>query len=147
MSIDFNVTPHVLRHTYITRLILGRVPLKRVQYLAGHADPKVTIKIYTDLMGHAPEDLADDINAVFAPVQTPPKTPLMPPDVALEAAVFCGGFPPFSRVFRRRKKQEKAPESIEKIKHFRRFFYLWLYNLVRMRSPVRIWVTAPEKSL
>lgn len=80
VSIDFKVTPHVLRHTYITRLILGRVPLKRVQYLAGHADPKVTIKIYTDLMGHAPEDLADDINAVFASIQTPPKTPLTPPE-------------------------------------------------------------------
>lgn len=80
VSIDFKVTPHVLRHTYITRLILGRVPLKRVQYLAGHADPKVTIKIYTDLMGHAPEDLAGDINAVFAPAQTPPKTPLTPPE-------------------------------------------------------------------
>lgn len=78
VSIDFEVSPYTLRHTYITRLILGRVPLKRVQYLAGHADPSVTIKIYTDLMGHAPEDLADDINAVFAPVQTPPTTPLTP---------------------------------------------------------------------
>lgn len=80
VSIDFPVTPHILRHTYITRLILGRVPLKRVQYLAGHADPAVTIKIYTDLMGHAPEDLAGDINAVFAPAQTPPTTPLTPPE-------------------------------------------------------------------
>lgn len=81
VSIDFPVTSHILRHTYITRLILGGVPLKRVQYLAGHADPAVTIKIYTDLMGHAPEDLAGDINAVFAPAPTPPNTPLMPPDV------------------------------------------------------------------
>ncbi len=80
VSIDFPVTPHILRHTYITRLILGRVPLKRVQFLAGHADPAVTIKIYTDLMGHAPEDLADDVNAVFAPGQTPPTTPLTPPE-------------------------------------------------------------------
>lgn len=80
VTIDFDVTPYTLRHTYITRLILGRVPLKRVQYLAGHADPAVTIKIYTDLMGHAPEDLADDINAVFAASVTPPMTPLTPPD-------------------------------------------------------------------
>ena len=81
VTIDFDVTPYTLRHTYITRLILGRVSLKRVQYLAVHADPAVTIKIYTDLMGHAPEDLAGDINAVFAPAPTPPSTPLMPPDV------------------------------------------------------------------
>lgn len=60
-------TPHILRHTYITRLILGGMDLKRVQYLAGHSDPKVTIKIYTDLMGHAPEDLIDDVAAIFAP--------------------------------------------------------------------------------
>ena len=59
------ITTHVLRHTYITRLLLGRTPLKRVQYLAGHADPAVTIAIYNDLMGHAPEDLIDDITAVF----------------------------------------------------------------------------------
>ena len=80
MTVSTKVTAHILRHTYITRLILGGVPLKRVQYLAGHADPTITIKIYTDLMGHAPEDLADDINAVFAPVQTPPTTPPTPPE-------------------------------------------------------------------
>lgn len=80
VTVSTKVTPHILRHTYITRLILGGVPLKRVQYLAGHADPAITIKIYTDLMGHAPEDLADDVNAVFAPAQTPPTTPLTPPE-------------------------------------------------------------------
>lgn len=80
VTVSTKVTAHFLRHTYITRLILGGVPLKRVQYLAGHADPTITIKIYTDLMGHAPEDLADDINAVFAPVQTPPATPPTPPE-------------------------------------------------------------------
>ena len=78
VTVSAKVTPHILRHTYITRLILGGVPLKRVQYLAGHADPTITIKIYTDIMGHQPEDLADDINAVFAPVQTPPTTPPTP---------------------------------------------------------------------
>ena len=67
VTLDVLPTPHILRHTYITRLILGGMDLKRVQYLAGHADPKVTIKIYTDLMGHAPEDLIDDVAAIFAP--------------------------------------------------------------------------------
>ena len=67
VTLDVLPTPHILRHTYITRLILGGMDLKRVQYLAGHSDPKVTIKIYTDLMGHAPEDLIDDIAAIFAP--------------------------------------------------------------------------------
>ena len=66
VTMDFKVTPHILRHTYITRLILAGVPLKRVQYLAGHSDPQITIKIYTDLMGHAPEDLIGDILSAFA---------------------------------------------------------------------------------
>lgn len=65
ITLDFYPTPHILRHTYITRLILGGVDLKRVQYLAGHADPTVTLQIYTDLMGHAPEDLIADVDRIF----------------------------------------------------------------------------------
>lgn len=65
ITLDVYPTPHILRHTYITRLILGGMDLKRVQYLAGHADPKVTLQIYTDLMGHQPEDLIADVNAIF----------------------------------------------------------------------------------
>ena len=67
VTLDTLPTPHILRHTYITRLILGGMDLKRVQYLAGHSDPKVTIRIYTDLMGHAPEDLIGAVAAIFAP--------------------------------------------------------------------------------
>ena len=67
VTIDFDVSSHILRHTYITRLILGGIDLKRVQYLAGHSDPAVTLQIYTELMGHAPEDLIDDVSAVFSP--------------------------------------------------------------------------------
>ena len=65
ISLDFPVTPHVLRHTYITRLILGGVDVRRVQYLAGHETAAVTLDIYTSLMGHRPEDLIDDVSAVF----------------------------------------------------------------------------------
>lgn len=67
VTIDFPVTPHVLRHTYITRLILGGVDLKRVQYLAGHSSAKITLDIYTSLMGHRPEDLIADVTDIFAP--------------------------------------------------------------------------------
>ena len=65
VSIDFPVSPHILRHTYVTRLILGGMDLKRVQYLAGHADAKITLEIYTSLMGHRPEDLIGDVEAIF----------------------------------------------------------------------------------
>ena len=65
ISIDFDVTPHTLRRTYITRLILGGMDLKRVQYLAGHESPEITLGIYTDIMGHQPEDLIGDVREIF----------------------------------------------------------------------------------
>ena len=65
ITIDFDVTPHVLRHTYITMLILGGVDVRRAQYLAGHETADVTLQIYTHLMDHRPEDLLPDVSAVF----------------------------------------------------------------------------------
>ena len=65
ISIDFPVSPHLLRHTYITRLILGGVDVRRVQYLAGHETASVTLDIYTHLMAHRPEDLLPDVSSVF----------------------------------------------------------------------------------
>ena len=39
-SLDFEVTPHQLRHTYITNLLYAGVDPKTVQYLAGHENSK-----------------------------------------------------------------------------------------------------------
>lgn len=65
VTIDFDVTPHILRHTYITMLVLGGVDVRRAQYLAGHETADVTLQIYTHLMDHKPEDLLPDVSAVF----------------------------------------------------------------------------------
>lgn len=65
VTIDFPVTPHILRHTFITRCILGGMDVKRVQYLAGHSTPTLTLQIYTTLMANKPEDLIDDIQRIF----------------------------------------------------------------------------------
>lgn len=45
-SLDFQVTPHQLRHTYITNLIYASVDPKTVQYLAGHENSKMTMDVY-----------------------------------------------------------------------------------------------------
>lgn len=45
-TIDFDVHPHQLRHTCVTRWIEHGLAVKEVQYLAGHATPDVTMRIY-----------------------------------------------------------------------------------------------------
>ncbi len=74
-TIDFSVTPHQLRHTYCPTLILGGAYIKRVQYLMGHADIRVTMEIYSHLIEHSPEALIGDVSRAFAvndEVKTPP---------------------------------------------------------------------------
>lgn len=65
-SIDFPVTPHQLRHTYCTTLILSGANIKRVQYLMGHADIRVTLEIYSHLVENSPEALIGDVAQAFA---------------------------------------------------------------------------------
>lgn len=66
ISMDFHTTPHLLRHTYISELVLAGVSVKRVQYLAGHSSPVLTLKIYTHLMENRPEDLMGDVLKTFS---------------------------------------------------------------------------------
>lgn len=65
ISLDFHVTPHQLRHTYITELILAGTPIKTVQYLAGHSTVQLTLNIYTHLMENKPEDIMQFISRTF----------------------------------------------------------------------------------
>ena len=66
ISLDFPVRPHQLRHTYCTRLILGGVDVKRVQYLMGHASARITLEIYTKLMNSDLQDTASAVRRIFA---------------------------------------------------------------------------------
>ena len=66
-SLDFQVTPHQLRHTYITNLIYASVDPKTVQYLAGHENSKITMDIYAKVKYNKPKELASVIRGAFAP--------------------------------------------------------------------------------
>lgn len=65
-SLDFQVTPHQLRHTYITNLIYAGVDPKTVQYLAGHENSKITLDIYAKVKYNNPEMLSTIVNKAFA---------------------------------------------------------------------------------
>ena len=61
-TIDFDVTPHQLRHTYITNLLYAGVNPKTVQYLAGHENSKTTMDIYAKVKYNKPEELFEVVN-------------------------------------------------------------------------------------
>ena len=63
--LDFHLTPHILRHTYITELFTSGADVKTVQYLAGHSSVQITLNIYTHLMANRPEDTAGAVLAAF----------------------------------------------------------------------------------
>lgn len=64
-SLDFEVTPHQLRHTYITNLIYKGVDPKTVQYLAVHENSKMTMDIYAKVKYNKPEKLLSVVNCAF----------------------------------------------------------------------------------
>ena len=46
-EIDASLTPHVLRHSYCTRLFELGFDVKEIQYLMGHSTPEMTLRVYT----------------------------------------------------------------------------------------------------
>ena len=64
--LDFDVTPHQLRHTYITNLIAAGVDPKTVQYLAGHESSKITMDIYAKVKYNRPDDAVKAMTCAFA---------------------------------------------------------------------------------
>ena len=60
------MTPHQLRHTYITNLIHAGVDPKTVQYLAGHENSKITMDIYAKVKYNRPEQLIGSLGNAFS---------------------------------------------------------------------------------
>ncbi len=44
---SFHITPHILRHTFCSRLINNDANVKSVQYLMGHSSSNVTLDVYS----------------------------------------------------------------------------------------------------
>lgn len=60
-----NVTLHILRHTYATRLEEGNISPKLKQYLLGHASMAVTQNIYTDTTAEYVESVSNRVQNIF----------------------------------------------------------------------------------
>ena len=64
-KLGFTVTPHILRHTYATRLEEAGIPPKIKQYLMGHASLHMTQDTYTDAQTAYIENANESVRAVF----------------------------------------------------------------------------------
>ena len=63
--VDFHVEPHILRHTYLTELCASGMDIKKIQYLAGHEDVTMTLRVYTHVTQNRPEDMSESILKIF----------------------------------------------------------------------------------
>lgn len=59
------LTPHLLRHTYCTLLFHAGADVKTAQKLMGHADPSVTLAIYTHYVESSGEKAAAAVGAMI----------------------------------------------------------------------------------
>lgn len=64
--LDFHITPHQLRHTYITTLCQSGMDIKKIQYLAGHSDIKMTLNVYSHVVNNRPDELIDSVEKAFS---------------------------------------------------------------------------------
>lgn len=67
-ALDFYVHPHLLRHTYASRLMATGADLKEVQYLLGHTTPAMTLRVYTHYDKRSRQrETATKVDAAFRP--------------------------------------------------------------------------------
>ena len=61
---DFSgITPHVLRHTFCSRMIEKGMDVKTLQLVMGHSDIGTTLNVYTH---KTPEDVANKMQEVIS---------------------------------------------------------------------------------
>ena len=60
---DFsNISPHVLRHTFCSRMIENGIDVKSLQIIMGHSDIGTTLDVYTH---KEPEDVAKTMENIL----------------------------------------------------------------------------------
>ena len=64
-TLDFAVTPHTLRRSYATELILGGADIATAQYLLGHKKGETTLNWYVKIMQGRPADTIKKVRAAF----------------------------------------------------------------------------------
>lgn len=65
LSLGFNVSAHILRHTYATRLEEAGVSPKVKQYLLGHSTSRITQDVYTHIQSDFINEKAEQIRSAF----------------------------------------------------------------------------------
>lgn len=63
-GIDVNISPHVLRHTFCTRLCEVETNIKVIQELMGHSDIQTTMRIYAEAQDDAMQKAVEKYNAL-----------------------------------------------------------------------------------
>ena len=46
-----HITPHTFRHTFCTNMVHKGLDVKSLQYIMGHSDPSITLKVYSHVNG------------------------------------------------------------------------------------------------
>ncbi len=77
-SLDFDVTPHQLRYTYITNLIYYGIDPKTVQYPVRHENSKITMDIYAKVKYNKPKELIGVVNKALKEIVFRIQTPKNP---------------------------------------------------------------------
>lgn len=67
-----HITPHLLRHTFCSLMAERRMPIKVLQYIMGHSNPEVTLRVYTHVS-------TQWVNDTFKQITDENLTPLLTP--------------------------------------------------------------------